>query len=159
MPDLWLAGDLIVGFPGETIEDFEETKKAMREIGYANNFLFKYSSRPGTAAAKLEDSVPLAEKKRRHAELMELQSELTREHHQKLIGTTQEVLVEGASKRNLSMLQGRTTNYANVVFAGPPTLVGKFVKVKMESATPLTVYGKLVQGKEFGELTNEKEPG
>ena len=157
MPDLWLAGDLIVGFPGETLEDFQATLAAVEKINYANNFLFKYSERPGTAAARLKDDVPLEEKKRRHAELMALQGRLTHEHLKSLVGTTQEVLVEGLSKRNRDVLQGRTTHYANVVFEGDPSLIGKFVPVRMESATPLTLYGSCerLPGEEI--LTNEKE--
>lgn len=159
MPDLWLAGDIIVGFPGETLEDFEETKKAIEEIGYAGNFLFKYSERPGTRASHMEDSVPLEEKKRRHAELMALQGRLTMEHNQSLVGTVQEVLVEGASKRNRNMLQGRTTHYANVVLEGPASLTGKFVRVRLESATPLTLYGRLEQAEAQENLADEKERG
>jgi len=159
MPDLWLAGDLIVGFPGETLEDFQATLAAVERIDYANNFLFKYSERPGTAAAKLCDDVPMEEKKRRHAELMALQGKLTHEHLKSLVGTTQTVLVEGHSKRNRAVLQGRTTHYANVVFDGDPTLIGKFVSVKMESATPLTLYGSFERLSGDEELTNEKESG
>ena len=157
MPDLWLAGDLIVGFPGETLEDFGETLRAVEKIDYANNFLFKYSERPGTAAARLKDDVPLEEKKRRHAELMALQGRLTHEHLKSLVGTIQEVLVEGRSKRNRDVLQGRTTHYANVVFEGDPSLIGKFVQVRMESATPLTLYGSCERLTGEEKLTDEKE--
>jgi len=144
MPDIAFSGDFIVGFPGETANDFALTRSALVEVGYASTFLFKYSPRPGTAAATFEDDVPLEVKKERHQELLALQTRLTRAAHDAQIGTVQEILVEGVSKRNETMLQGRTSRHFNVVLPGDPAWAGSFKRARIERATALTAYAKAV---------------
>ena len=142
VPGMAFSSDFIVGFPGETDEDFALTRMAMEEVRYTSSFLFKYSPRPGTAAAALSDDVPCEVKKARHQELLALQNVLTLEVHQAQIGTEQEVLVEGPSKRNAQTLQGRTARYFNVVLPGDPAWAGTFRRVVFDRATTLTLYGK-----------------
>ena len=142
VPGMAFSSDFIVGFPGETDKDFALTRMAMEEVRYTSSFLFKYSPRPGTAAAALSDDVPCEVKKARHQELLALQNVLTLEVHQAQIGTEQEVLVEGPSKRNAQTLQGRTARYFNVVLPGDPAWAGTFRRVVFDRATTLTLYGK-----------------
>jgi tRNA-2-methylthio-N6-dimethylallyladenosine synthase len=144
VPEMSFSSDFIVGFPSETDEDFAVTRSVMEEVRFASSFIFKYSPRPGTAAAEMDDDVPDTIKKERHQELLALQNSMTHEIHKAQIGKTHEVLVDGPSKRNPAMLQGRTSGYFNVVFPGDESLQGTFVKIRMERATPLTLYGKIV---------------
>ncbi len=143
VPDMAIASDFIVGFPGETEEDFEQTASLLREARFQQCFVFKYSPRPGTRAAKLKDDVPLSEKRRRNARLLEIQSEVSSEEHKKFIGREVEVLVEGSSKRDSNRLTGRRRTNHIVVFEGPVELAGKLVRVHVTAATPLTLSGKL----------------
>ena len=143
VPDIAFSSDFIVGFPTETDQDFAATRSAMEEVRFASSFIFKYSPRPGTAAAvTMNDDVPLNVKKARHQELLKLQNRITHELHREQIGRVRMVLVDGPSKRNPAMLQGRTTDYFNVVFPGPETMSGTCVPVKLLRATALTLYGE-----------------
>ena len=144
VPDMVFSSDFIVGFPGESDEDFKATRKAMEIIRYSSAFIFKYSKRSGTAAAELEDDVPVNVKKQRHQELLSLQNQTTYEFHEKLIGSSVEVLVEGKSKRNPDMAQGRTRRYFNIVFPNDNDYKGgEIVNVKITRATKLSLYGKI----------------
>ncbi|MDY6913772.1 MAG: tRNA (N6-isopentenyl adenosine(37)-C2)-methylthiotransferase MiaB [Planctomycetota bacterium] len=154
VPDVVLAGDFIVGFPGETEQDHEASADLIRRSGYKNSFIFKYSPRPGTAAAKqLKDDVPQDVKKRRNNELLAVQAEVGLAHHQALVGKTVEVLVEGPSPRvdkqaqkptaDSAQLTGRTSADHIVVFDGARHLAGKYVDVTITAATPLTLLGEL----------------
>ncbi|GAH74267.1 unnamed protein product, partial [marine sediment metagenome] len=154
VPDLSLAGDFIVGFPGESEQDFQKTVRLMRAVGYKNCFIFKYSPRPGTAAAKrLKDDVPAEVKRRRNNELLAVQEEISRELHRAFIGQTVEVLVEGPSKSarknradRCHQLTGRTRGDHIVVFDAPgkaDELTGKLVQVKIRDASALTLFGEL----------------
>lgn len=131
IPDVVLSTDIIVGFPGETDEQFEETMTLVREVEFASAFTFIYSPREGTPAAKMEDNVPLEVKKQRLARLNDLIAELSKRDNEKLDGQTVEVLVEGESKNNPEFLTGRTRTNKLVHFKGPKSLTGQFVDVKI----------------------------
>lgn len=154
MPDITIAGDFIVGFCGETEDDFFATKRLLEAAQYKNCYMFKYSPRPGTqAATQLADDVPEEVKKRRLTELLQLQNRLGEEHHRQFIGQTVEVLVEGLSKKphldvishseSLPQLTGRTRGDHIVVFPGPANLIGQLITCTIERASPVTLFGKL----------------
>jgi len=144
VPGIAIASDFIVGFPGETEEDFLRTEAMVREVGFQNCFVFKYSPRPGTRAARLPDDVPSAEKRRRNLALLAIQEKVSREDHARFIGREVEVLVEGASKRDSRRLTGRTRTNHIVVFEGPAGCAGEFVRVRISGATALTLVGERV---------------
>ena len=154
VPGVVLAGDFIVGFPGESDADHQASRDLIVRSGYKNSFIFKYSPRPGTAAAKrLIDDVPLAVKRFRNNDLLAVQAQVSMAHHQSLIGTTQEVLVEGPSPRRAkqptpapagqTQMLGRTRGDHIVVFDAPPSLAHQYVNVPIVAATALTLFGKL----------------
>lgn len=143
MPDCAISSDLFCGFHNETEEDFQETLSLMREVGYEASFMFKYSERPGTYAAKyLADNVPEEVKLRRLQEMIELQTQISLERNQEDIGKTVEVLVEGFSKRSREQLFGRTQQNKVVVFDKQGYRVGQYVDVVVETATAATLIGK-----------------
>ena len=143
IPHLTVASDFIVGFPGETEEDFQETVRLMEDIRFQNCFIFKYSPRTGTKAAELKDDVPDETKRARNLKLLELQKKISLEENTKMIGKKVEVLVEGASKSDPNRLSGRTRQNHIVVFNGSQDLVGKLVGVVIHEVTDLTLFGKL----------------
>jgi len=153
VPGIVIAGDFIVGFPGETEEDFEGTINLVKKARYRNCFVFKYSPRPGTTADKrLEDNIPLEVKKKRNIELLAVQEKISGELSQAFLGKTVKVLVEGLSKkphlnaaagRNLPQLVGRTAEDWIVVFDGQESLAGEFANVKITKTSPLTLFGEL----------------
>ena len=146
VPEIAVASDFIVGFPGETEEDYEKTAALVRDLRFQNSFVFKYSTRPGTRAASLADDVPWEEKKRRNVALLGIQSAVNAEANEEFIGRDVEVLVEGISKRDASRLTGRMRTNHIVVFGGAPEkLIGKLARVRVASVTPLTLTGVLVQ--------------
>jgi tRNA-2-methylthio-N6-dimethylallyladenosine synthase len=144
-PDMELHSDFIVGYPGETEADFEESASLMRQVGYAQSYIFQYSPRPGTVAAELVDDVPKAEKERRNQVLLAIQDELCTQKHNALVGTTQEVLVEGESPKDASRLTGRTVHHRIVHFNRPQDggldLVGRYVPVRIEQAMTHSLIG------------------
>ena len=143
MPDCAISSDLFCGFHNETEEDFQETLSLMREVGYEASFMFKYSERPGTYAAKyLADNVPEETKLRRLQEMIELQTQLSLESNLRDVGKTVEVLIEGFSKRSREQLFGRTQQNKVVVFDKQGYRVGQYVRVVIESATAATLLGK-----------------
>jgi tRNA-2-methylthio-N6-dimethylallyladenosine synthase len=141
-PDLAVSTDLIVGFPGETPEDFEQTLDLMRRAGFAQAFSFKYSPRPQTRAAGFPGQLPEEVKAERLARLQDLQDELTLAAHQRLVGQVQEVLVEGVSKRSPDQLSGRLRTNQVVNFSGPPELVGRLVMAELTQAHPHSLKGR-----------------
>ena len=155
VPDIAIAGDFIVGFPGETDEDFAATVELVKKAKYKNCFVFKYSPRPGTRAIdKLEDDVTLEVKKQRNAELLEIQNRISEEDNKSFLNTAVEVLVEGPSKKphlnsaqhdNEPQLIGRTATDHIVVFNGPPSLAGEFTKVNITKTNALTLFGELIE--------------
>ena len=144
--DVSIAGDFIVGFPGETEGDFLETVDLVRKVGYKNSFIFKYSPREGTAASLLRDDVPVAEKKRRNNELLRIQAEASLSHNRSFVGRTVKVLVDGTEKKGGRRLSGRTAGEEIVIFEGPPDLVGGFSQVGITSATAITLFGEVAGG-------------
>ena len=153
VPGIAIAGDFIVGFPGESEDDFEATVELLKKARYRNSFIFKYSPRPGTTADKrLEDTVPTEVKKKRIAELLAAQEKISDELSRDFLGKEVKVLVEGLSKKshlNVSdsgdkpQLVGRTATDYIVVFNGPLSLTGQFTKVKITKTSPLTLFGEL----------------
>lgn len=143
IPHMSVASDFIVGFPGETDEDFQETVRLMEDIRFQNCFIFKYSPRTGTKASQLEDDVPDEVKRARNIKLLELQKGISLEENKKMIGKRVQVLVEGASKSDSNKLSGRTRQNHIVVFNGSADLVGRLVDVMIHEVTDLTLYGKL----------------
>jgi tRNA-2-methylthio-N6-dimethylallyladenosine synthase len=149
MPGLAVAGDFIVGFPGETDEDFQKTVELVKKARYKNCFVFKYSPRPGTAGEKkLKDDVPAKVKGERNIELLAVQEKISGELSKEFSDKTVTVLVQGASKKSHRdgqklQLVGRTDTDWIVVFEGPQNLAGRFAKIHITKASPLTLFGKL----------------
>ncbi|MFQ6034804.1 MAG: tRNA (N6-isopentenyl adenosine(37)-C2)-methylthiotransferase MiaB [Sedimentisphaerales bacterium] len=154
VPDIAIAGDFIVGFPGETEEDFQATVDLVRKTRYRNCFIFKYSPRPGTTGdKKLKDDVPIEAKKKRNIELLAVQEKISDELSRDFLSKEVKVLVEGPSKKphlnpaerkDWPQLVGRTATDYIVVFNGPKSLTGKFARVKITKTSPLTLFGQLI---------------
>jgi len=133
-PDLTLSSDFIVGFPGETEEDFEKTMKLIEDVGFDTSFSFVYSRRPGTPAADLHDDTPQDVKLRRLQRLQALINEQAAAIARNMVGTRQRLLVEGPSRRDPNELMGRTENNRIVNFAAPARLIGQMVDVIITEA-------------------------
>lgn len=147
LPECAISTDLFCGFHSETEEDFRETLSLMREVGYDSAYLFKYSERPGTYAAKhLEDDVPEEVKVRRLQEMIDLQNKLSEESNLRDIGKVFEVLIEGYSKRSREQLFGRTSQNKVVIFDKKNFHVGQFIRVKIQRASSATLFGEPVEG-------------
>jgi tRNA-2-methylthio-N6-dimethylallyladenosine synthase len=145
VPDLALSTDLIVGFPGETEEDFQDTLDLVERVGYDNVFAFRYSRRPGTPAAALADQVPAEVKASRNARLLETASRVAARCAARLVGRVMPVLVDGPSRKSADELAGRTecnrvVNFAGHGGAGP----GSLVPVRITEALPHSLRGALV---------------
>jgi tRNA-2-methylthio-N6-dimethylallyladenosine synthase len=146
MPDFALTTDVIVGFPGETNEDFEQTRQLMNQADFDNAFIFKYSPRPGTPAASMTDDVPEAEKMRRNQVLLADQDIRGKAANQCLMGSIQEVLVEGPSLRNEARWAGRSPGNKIVVFDPVTGLQpGTLAKIRITRVAPQTLYGEVVE--------------
>jgi tRNA-2-methylthio-N6-dimethylallyladenosine synthase len=143
-PGIGLSTDLIVGFPGETEADFQDTLELVQEVGFQQAFCFKYSPRPQTRAASLPDQVSEEVKAERLARLLDLQDRLTLAASQRLVGQVQELLVEGVSKRSVEELSGRLRTNQIVNFSGPSELVGQLVSVEITEAHPHSLKGRWV---------------
>jgi tRNA-2-methylthio-N6-dimethylallyladenosine synthase len=143
-PDICLSSDFIVGFPGETEQDFEATLKLIRDIGFDQSFSFIYSARPGTPAATLIDDTPLEIKKERLMRLQTLINEQAGIISAAMVDTCQRILVEGSSKKDPQQLAGRTENNRVVNFDGHPRLIGHFVDVQITQALRNSLRGRLV---------------
>ena len=153
VPDIAIAGDFIVGFPGETDEDFEQTVELVKRVRYKNAFVFKYSPRPGThSETRMEDNVPMEVKQQRNIRLLEVIGEIAAEDNKRFEGKTVEVLVEGTSKKphlnkaendDNPQLIGRTGHDYIVVFNGPESLTCNYINVKIEKTAALTLFGTL----------------
>ena len=141
-PRIAVTTDIIVGFPSESADDFNMTRALMADIGFTNAFIFKYSPRPGTKAAEMEDDVPEAEKMRRNMVVLEEQNRISREMNQSWLGHECEVLVEGRSKRNPKRLAGRTaTNIIALFDDSGGCCPGDLVRIKINRAEEQTLYG------------------
>ncbi len=147
VPSIAISTDMIVGFPGETADDFEQTLSLVREVRFQAMFSFKYSERPNTLAAKrLPDNVPEEEKGRRLSVLQQEQRELQLALNRTMVGTEVEVLVDSVSRRRADEVSGRTTGNVVVNFAAPPSTIGDLVRVRITDAGPNSVRGVLSQG-------------
>jgi tRNA-2-methylthio-N6-dimethylallyladenosine synthase len=140
-PRIGITTDIIVGFPGETEADFEQTLSLVREVGFQNAFVFKYSPRKDTPAAAMADQVPADVIEERHARLLALTNEIGHARYQALVGTRQEILVEGPSRRNPARLEGRTRANQIVVFEGADRHRGQIMEVRITRAGTFTLYG------------------
>jgi len=136
-----ITTDIIVGFPGETEDDFNQTRALVEEIEFDNAFVFRYSPRRDTPAAGMADQVDERIKERRNHHLLEIVNESARRINERLVGRTLEVLCEGPSKTNRSRLMGRTRTNKIVLFEGPEEFVGVLVDVRIERATGFSLYG------------------
>ena len=145
LPDASIGTDVFCGFHGETEDDYQLTLSLMREVGFDMAFMFKYSERPGTFAAKnLPDNITEKEKLRRLAEIIDLQNILSNESNQRDIGKIFEVLVEGFSKRSKEQLFGRTSQNKVVIFPRQGRRIGEIIRVKVNSASSATLFGEVV---------------
>jgi tRNA-2-methylthio-N6-dimethylallyladenosine synthase len=143
-PDISLSSDFIIGFPGETDADFEQTMQLIEDIGFDHSFSFIYSARPGTPAASFADDVALAVKKARLARLQARILEMANEISRAMIGTMQTELVERPSRKDAGVMAGRTENNRVVNFAADESLIGEFVTVTITEALPNSLRGEFV---------------
>ena len=143
-PDISLSSDFIVGFPGETDDDFEKLMNLIAEIGFDQSFSFIYSPRPGTPAASLDDDTPMDVKKQRLKILQERINQQAFEISRGMVGTTQRVLVEKTSKKDDKQLAGKTENMRWVNFDANPSYIGQFVDVVITEALPNSLRGRLI---------------
>lgn len=144
-PGISLSSDFIIGFPGETDQDFEDTMALIEEVGYDFSYSFIFSSRPGTPAANFSDDVSMEVKEQRLQRLQKRLNEMTMAISEAMVGTVQSVLIEGKSKKNPLHLTGRTENNRVVNFAAHPRLIGQFVDVLITEALPNSLRGRLVE--------------
>ncbi|MDP0492092.1 MAG: MiaB/RimO family radical SAM methylthiotransferase [Verrucomicrobiota bacterium JB023] len=141
-PDLAITTDIIVGFPGETEEDFQQTVDCVKRLEFDNSFIFRYSKRKDTPAAEMDGQLAERVKEERNQELLRVQGELTTAKNAALIGTQQEVLCEGPSKTNKERLSGRTSQNKIVIFDGDAErMTGEIFPVHIEDSTGYTLYG------------------
>jgi tRNA-2-methylthio-N6-dimethylallyladenosine synthase len=144
-PGISLSSDFIIGFPGETDQDFADTMDLIEQVGYDLSYSFIFSARPGTPAANFPDDVSMAVKEQRLQHLKNRLNEMTMAISEAMIGTTQSILVEGVSKKNPLHLTGRTENNRVVNFAAHPRLIGQFVDVMITEALPNSLRGRMVE--------------
>lgn len=145
MPDISLTTDIIVGFPSETDDEFEDTLKALKRVKYDNIFSFIYSKRKGTPAAEMKDQVDDAVKQERMCRLLDVQNEISREKNEQLVGSVVRVLVEGISKTDENKLTGRTEQNKIVHFEGDSSLKGSYVELKIIAAEAHSMLGELIR--------------
>jgi tRNA-2-methylthio-N6-dimethylallyladenosine synthase len=143
IPDIKFSTDIIVGFPGETEEDFKETLDVVKKINFEQIFMFIYSRRVGTPADRMKNQVLEEIKHERFEILKKLYEDKIEENNKEYIGTIQKILVEGYSKNNKNMLTGRTDTNKVIVFEGTEELIGKFINIKIESQHKWYLKGKI----------------
>lgn len=146
IPDVVFSTDIIVGFPGETEEDFEDTIDVVKQVNFEQIFMFIYSRRIGTRADKMENQILEEIKHKRFDRLKQVFEESVEENNKKYIGTTQKILVEGYSKNNQDMLTGRTDTNKVVIFEGPEELIGKIINIKIISEHKWYLKGEVLNG-------------
>ena len=154
IPDIQLTTDIIVGFPGETYEDFTQTLDLMRRVKYDSAFTFIYSRREGTKAAAMDDPVPEEEKGKWFRELLEVQGSIGEKAYEKYVGRTMRVLCEGRGRTDERLLTGKTRQNIIVDFAGSDELMGHFADVKITKALPWALVGEIAENNDKKE--NEK---
>ena len=144
IPGVALTADIIVGFPGETEEDFLDTLDVVKRIQFENSFMFMYSIRQGTKAADMKEQIDPEIKKERLQRLIEVQNSCSLAESETYRGKTVRILVEGESKKNRDVLTGRTSTNKIVLFKGDKSLEGTFVNVKINDCKTWTLYGEIV---------------
>ena len=144
MPDIAISTDIIVGFPGETDEDFEQTLSIVREARYDMMYSFIYSKRGGTPAAEMENQVPAEVTGKRFPRLLEVQNEISLERNLVWENQTLRVLVDGRSKNNPDKFSGRTDGNKIVLFDADDSYIGKFVNIKITKAQTFALIGEIV---------------
>ncbi|WP_158780569.1 tRNA (N6-isopentenyl adenosine(37)-C2)-methylthiotransferase MiaB [Pantoea sp. BAV 3049] len=157
-PDIQISSDFIVGFPGETQQDFEQTMKLIGEVNFDTSFSFIYSPRPGTPAADLPDDVTDDEKKQRLYILQDRINQQAMAWSRRMLGTVQRILVEGTSRKNVMELSGRTENNRVVNFEGTPEMIGKFVDVEIVDVYTNSLRGILVRTEDQMGLRSQETP-
>ncbi|CFQ41212.1 (dimethylallyl)adenosine tRNA methylthiotransferase [Yersinia frederiksenii] len=157
-PDIQISSDFIIGFPGETQQDFEQTMKLVAEIHFDTSYSFIYSSRPGTPAADLPDDVSEDEKKQRLHILQQRITQQAMEISRRMVGTVQRILVEGTSRKNVMELAGRTENNRVVNFEGTPEMIGKFVDVEIVDVYASSLRGILLRTEDQMDLRVHESP-
>ena len=145
VPGITMSTDIIVGFPGETEEDFRETMSLVREVGYDSAFTFLYSIRQGTPAAEYEDQIPEDVKHQRFNRLVDAVNEFSAARNAAYVGKLEKVLVEGFSKKNDKTLTGRTEGFKLVDFEGDQSLIGQMVDVEITEGKTFSLTGRLVK--------------
>ena len=147
-PDLAITTDIIVGFPGETEEDFQQTVQCVKDLQFDNCFVFRYSPRINTPAADMGEQLSEKVKEERNQELLAVVNEIAKRKNQELVGTVQEILVEGPSKQNPDRLGGRSIGNLNIIFdrigkdgQDRSDLIGNLAKIKITESTNLTLWG------------------
>ena len=152
VPGIALSTDMIVGFPGESDEDFDDTLSLTEQVRFHSMFSFKYSERPNTLASKrYEDDVPEETKTRRIVRLQQVQRDIQQALHASMVGETVEVLADSASRRRATELSGRTTGNTVVNFPGDPSWIGRMVPVRVRRAGPNSLWGTAADGRPFPE--------
>ncbi len=144
-PDIAITTDIIVGFPGETEEDFRETLRLCQEVGFDSAFTFLYSVRKGTPAEKYEDQIPEEIKHERFEMLVDVINQSALEKNRNREGKVERVLVEGLSKKDKNILTGRTEGFKKIDFSGPENLIGEIVSVRALEGKTFSLFGKLCQ--------------
>ncbi|MGH1475316.1 tRNA (N6-isopentenyl adenosine(37)-C2)-methylthiotransferase MiaB [Yersinia proxima] len=157
-PDIQISSDFIIGFPGETQQDFEQTMKLVADVGFDTSYSFIYSPRPGTPAADLPDDVSEEEKKQRLHILQERITQQAMEISRKMVGTVQRILVEGTSRKNVMELAGRTENNRVVNFEGTPEMIGKFVDVEIVNVYASSLRGIVLRTEDQMDLRIHESP-
>ncbi|OOZ37938.1 TRAM domain-containing protein, partial [Solemya elarraichensis gill symbiont] len=142
-PDMSMSSDFIIGFPGETDTDFEQTMKLIEEIDFDHSFSFIYSQRPGTPAADYSDDVPMEVKQARLQRLQQAINSNAQRFSRQMVGTTQRVLVDRPARKDPDEISGRTENNRVVNFKGSQELIGQFIDVRITEAFPNSLRGEL----------------
>lgn len=148
LPDVGITTDIMVGFPGETEQDFQDTLSLVQQAEYSSAFCFVYSRRKGTPAYSMENQIPYDEKRRRITKLLACQNEVTKKISKTMVGNVYEVLVEGENFHYADTMCGRTESGRLVNFKCDKSLVGKFVNVKIDRASSATLWGSVVSEEE-----------
>ncbi|EOW1933453.1 tRNA (N6-isopentenyl adenosine(37)-C2)-methylthiotransferase MiaB [Yersinia enterocolitica] len=157
-PDIQISSDFIIGFPGETQQDFEQTMKLVADVRFDTSYSFIYSPRPGTPAADLPDDVSEKEKKQRLHILQQRITQQAMEISREMVGTVQRILVEGTSRKNVMELAGRTENNRVVNFEGTPEMIGKFVDVEIVDVYASSLRGILLRTEDQMDLRIHESP-
>jgi len=155
-PGISMSSDFIIGFPGETDDDFEQTMALIETTGFDHSFSFIYSQRPGTPAADMPDDVPLATKKARLSRLQQRIAEMAAAISKNMVGKVERILVEKVSRKRDDQLSGRTENNRVVNFDADPALIGHFVEVRITEALPNSLRGELVSVEDIMPVSQQK---